>query len=61
MDEALCEYLLQAPQKKKSLENARSGGDQFDPFINLIALKDEKPQCREGLAAEFEKIKLNLK
>ena len=61
MDEEFCEYLLQAPQKKKSLQNVRDGGDQFDPFINLIALKGEKPKCRKGLPAEFEKIELNFK
>ena len=56
MDENFFEYLLQAPQKKKSLENVRNGGDQFDPFINLIALKGEKPKSRKGLAADFEKL-----
>ena len=56
MDEKFFEYLLQAPQKKKSLENVRNGGDQFDPFINLIALKGEKPKRRKGVPADFEKL-----
>ena len=58
MDEGFCEYLLQAPQKKKSSENVRNEGDQFDPFINLIAPKGEKPKCRNGFAKEFEKINI---
>ena len=56
MDEEFCEYLLQALQKKKSLQSVRNGRDQFDPFINLIAPKGEKPKSRKGLAADFEKL-----
>ena len=56
MDEEFCKYLLQAAQNKKSSESAGDGGDQFDPFINLIAPKGEKPKWMKGLAEEFEKI-----
>ena len=47
MDEEFCEYLLQAPQKKKLLQNVRNGGDQFDPSNEKPSNLAEIVDCEE--------------